>query len=555
MWVNWPENIVHSRAVQHWLGEIKLVAGVKVFPAGVNIPKTAATTEAVVKLVDACGLTEKVKWSPGSAISHASCTAVHEENEPRLFKHQQEAVTKILENGARSLLADEPGLGKTRVGITVAQAVREHYDNRRPAVMLAKKYLRATWIRELLICGVPEEEICVLESRNIDNDSFRKNASWYFVNPEIVRAWWPRILMEKPAMSLVDEAHHYKDARSNRSIGAQMLSTAPHVLFATGTPMPDKPQDLWSLMTMITGRGSWGSPRDFIQRYAGAMFNGHGYVPSYPTNTDELKERIKPWYLRRTVDGLRDQGFVLPDLSRTVIESTWDDARLGVQTQRKHTDALKKNYAQVAKGLLEGKFSNEVLRVINELRMQTSLAKVDTTVEYVQELITARESAVVFTWSVAAANKIGERLGRTAGQIVWVCNGESTQTTRDLMVKYFQERGGVLVATFATLAEGVTLTRARFGVIHDLDWSPPTIEQAEKRIHRISQNANCIVAWNIMRDSIDELFAKRLSWKLNANAEMLDNTNHALLSMVRGIKRGPTFEEDLENYMRRWRES
>jgi hypothetical protein len=551
-WITWPNNIVHTDAVEGLLAQAKEIPGVKVFPGGVNFCRTALGVDTLQKLFEATGTTNLIKPPPAFPVMPWD----------GLYEHQNAAVTHMLSNGGRGLLADPPGFGKTRVAITNAQHWRRRYDEQRPAIILAKKYLRQTWFKELRACGVdtdPEAgQVCVLESRDIDDKSFTAGAHWYFVNPEIVRTWWPRLLLERPAVALIDEAHHYKDIRTNRGKGAQMVATVPHVLFLTGTPMPDRPQDLWSLLTMINGSGAWGTAVDFIQRYAGAIYNGYGYVPQMATNGEELLERMRPWYLRRT---LEEAGFDLPAFSRNVIEASWEDARMGVQTKRTHERIMKDNMAMIAKALREGTLDERVLTVLSQLRVQTSMAKVPTTVELVQELRAAGESVVVFTWTVDAANAIAKGLETTRNEVDFlespavtqVCTGEVSQAKRDASVAYFQEHGGVIVATYATLSEGVTLTKARFVVLHDLDWTPSTIEQAEKRVHRISQNRACVSHWVILRDSADELFARVLEFKLLMNSELIGNHNAELMVTAAQVSRMRSFDEEFEESMRKWR--
>jgi len=308
---------------------------------------------------------------------------------------------------------------------------------------------------------------------------------------------------------------------------------------------------------MITGNGSWGSAIDFIQRYAGAVYNGHGYVPQIPTYVEELQARMEPYYLRRTIE---DVKFDLPALSRNIVEASWEDARLGVQTKKKHGVLLRRHLAQISVALREGRISHDVLSVLSNLRVQTSMAKVPATVEMVQELRAAGENIVVFTWTVDAANAIARALETTRNDAdllgpptaAQVCTGDVSQLKRDEMVASFQEHGGILVATYATLSEGVTLTKARFVVLHDLDWTPSTIEQAEKRIHRIGQNNACVSTWIVLRDSVDELLARVLEWKLTLNAEMIQNPNSGLLAMTSQVAAQQSFEDDFAQMMHQW---
>jgi SWI/SNF-related matrix-associated actin-dependent regulator of chromatin subfamily A-like protein 1 len=470
-----------------------------------------------------------------------------------LYLHQHEAVSWALKT-RRGLLADDMGLGKTASAIAFGESVRRFYDSKRPAVILAQKSLRGTWLRELQAVGVIDspDEVSVLESKDHDDDSLRPASSWILVNPEIVRDWWSKILMQRPCVTLIDEAHMYKSLQTGRSKGAMMVSTAPYLLLMTGTPIVNRPSDLWSLMTLINGRGSWGSPNAFRKRYAGAEFTGHGWKDgALPTNTEELRARVALWYLRRE---LGDINVKMPALSRSVIECSWEDARLGLTLQKKHKTLFQASSpAQILRALKEGKFTNDVLTVLSQLRSQTSQAKVEATVEHVEHRHAGgAEPVVVFVWSKASAATIADRCTRFARK-VWLCTGDVDQRVRDRSVVEFQRDGGILVATYGVFAQGVTLHRARFVVHHDLGWLPHEISQAEKRIHRIGQDRPCVADWIVLRDSIDEIFAKVIDTKLRAIGEILQIRDENIEAMVAKISKQPDVQKDIEESLAAWR--
>ncbi len=162
----------------------------------------------------------------------------------------------------------------------------------------------------------------------------------------------------------------------------------------------------------------------------------------------------------------------------------------------------------------------ETLLDITKLRTVTSEAKLRTTVDFCVDLVEQGESVVVFTWTRATAVRIHKKLEHEwwASQeddprICVFAHGGIVQEDRDTVINMFQERGGVLVATLGALKEGVTLHKARYVVMHDLDWVPSNILQAEARVYRIGQTRPTISTWVLATDSIDQLLAQCLIHK------------------------------------------
>jgi SNF2 family DNA or RNA helicase len=89
-------------------------------------------------------------------------------------------------------------------------------------------------------------------------------------------------------------------------------------------------------------------------------------------------------------------------------------------------------------------------------------------------------------------------------------------------VQTFQEGGGVIVATYGSLGMGVTLTRARAAVLHDMPWTFAAALQAEKRVHRIGSKQSVHTYWMLAEESVDTLVARVLLAKAARIAETLD---------------------------------
>jgi hypothetical protein len=222
-----------------------------------------------------------------------------------LYAHQTEAARFLVANQG-GLCADQMGLGKTRTAIVAAQSLAADFGSERPRVVIAPGYTRDVWRRELLATGAIKkpEQMSAAFTRDPTGEDFDWDAPWWFIHYDI--AWWWRgymALRRRPVVAILDEIHWIKNGRAQRSKGAAAIAGAASARIGlTGTPISNRPAELWWPLTVIDGSGTWGSPKDFRERYCGAVHDGYGLHDTGPTNVDELGIRLSDRYIRRTID-------------------------------------------------------------------------------------------------------------------------------------------------------------------------------------------------------------------------------------------------------------
>jgi SNF2 family DNA or RNA helicase len=123
--------------------------------------------------------------------------------------------------------------------------------------------------------------------------------------------------------------------------------------------------------------------------------------------------------------------------------------------------------------------------------------KIDTLVG----ILTDSKPTVVFTMFEQAAELVKERLNQ---------NGISCETltgktkNRDNIIRRFGQGFHVLVATYGTGGESLTLTQAKRAIFLDYAWHPAGLKHAAKRIHRIGQSKEVEVIAIKSVDTIEE---------------------------------------------------
>ena len=469
-----------------------------------------------------------------------------------LRSYQRAAVQTILAQGGCALLCDEMGLGKSRAALVAVDMLT---PPDRVRLIVGPSYTRAVWRRELTALGLlrDESDFCALEGLAANEDP---TGRWWFCHYEILEAWRARLLVpskgtrHSPYAMIADELHACMNPRAVRT--KALLAVAAQRLVRvglTGTPIANRPRELWPLLTFLDGPKSWGTWVNFRLRYCSAYQDDYGWRDGDPSHTEELRARLGARYIRRTkADVMLD----LPQMTRQGVVLNGDErSALSDQERRTILDVLVRRTGH-----------KETLRLIGALRKRSSSAKVKATVERVERLLDGTdERVVVFCHERARCDQLvraingDDNLGFPRARAI---HGAMALADRDGAVADFQAGlGRVLVATYGALREGVTLTRAANLILHDLDWVPATLLQAEARVHRLGQTLPVTVYWMILRDSIDDLFLQALAVKSDAVQEAvhIDDGARAMDALEAGgvqLNRADAFAEDMRAMSSWW---
>ncbi len=510
-WFRVQWDVARENAPLDWQ-RVLAIPGVRYYPKALEIPRTAWTMSEVLDFCAALEITP-----PKHVNKYVGIGLWQPDRKP--LAHQPAVTHRLLEQH-RVLLADQLGLGKTSSAIQAAETVRRHvFHGNRPVVILGPLRTRATWCKELLAMGAiaDKSEFCALHTRDLTQSGiWRDDAPYYFVHYDVIDAWWSRFTHLRPCVTILDEAQYVKNSGSRRCRNAAMVAhIAPFRLIVTGTPIANAPKDLYSILDLLNGPQTWGTQNQYRERYCGAERNNYGLVDMGPTRVEELRARLEPFYIRREVS---DTSVELPAFRRELVEVETSAER--EKTYRQHTNVLnaedvRKLVSAVCSGAPVGP-SDDTLRMLNSLRQVTSDIKIPATAELATSILEADGAVVVFTWQRATASLLQRMIDPTRNAITGVLPIEQ----RNGLIDRFQAEGGGLVATYGALADAVTLHRARAAIMHDLDYVPSTMLQAEKRIHRIGQQHGCTVYWMIAPHFFDRILVSVLRQKC-ADTEMV----------------------------------
>ena len=431
-----------------------------------------------------------------------------------------------------ALIADEMGLGKTIQAIGVINADESLKSILIVCPLLVKINWRnelATWLTRNLTVGMADTKTW-------------SNANIVIIHPDALGTRAEQLREREWDLIVVDEAHYFKNPKSQRS---QALFghgrtyppvTARRKICLTGTPIPNRPIEMFSLLSWLDN-GSWNNWAAYARRYCAGRNNGWGWDVSGASNLDELQNKLRASLMVRRLKA--DVLTELPPKRRQVIVLDAEDVPGGTQIVERERKALEEYEdsriaAEIAVELAETpeayeeavakleEASSSQINILTKLRHETALAKAPTVVEHVKELLDSGTPKLTL-WAhhkdVVALLEAGlEKYG------VVKITGDVKSADREIAVHDFQTNPKVRVflGSITAAGVGITLTEATVAVFAELDWVPGNITQAEDRIHRIGQLDSVLIQHIVLDGSIDAKLAKTIVRKQEIAEQALD---------------------------------
>ena len=213
---------------------------------------------------------------------------------PPPLPHQQHG-TQFLRDREAAALFDEQGLGKSRQLIDTIVQEREA-GTLDGALIVCPNTIKSTWCEEIQRYSDLTHAIFG-SGRAARRVAFRSlRAAFYVINYEAVAAELPslRALLRFKRMALVlDESHRIKSPTARVTQAIQSLRRdASRRYIMTGTPVANKPEDLWAQYFFLDDGASLGRTfDDFRERFCTTR---GGY-----TRVDELRNSMSTLSLRR----------------------------------------------------------------------------------------------------------------------------------------------------------------------------------------------------------------------------------------------------------------
>ncbi len=389
--------------------------------------------------------------------------------------HQVHGVARMLAEPS-FILGDDTGLGKTR------QAIITAIERGGRKLVICPATPKANWRDEILMVDPTATINIISGSAGADPD-----AEWNIINYDILKRNAESLRAGNEAPTIVyqtliaDEGHRCKNPKSQRGtelLGrkadvkkkvtyyAGLIDFAKHVLILTGTPIRNRPMDLFPLLTAIRHKLS----KNFFKyalRYCAAVNNGFGWDFSGKSNLDELGQKIADRFLQRTKEQ-ELPGF--PEKTRSYRSVDVDLSEYELLVDQLETDV---------------EFGLPVIAMMTKLKVATAIAAVPSTIDLVDDLLEADQKVLIFSGHTDPINQLKAHYGDMAV----VIDGNVPTDKRIPLAKQFcsDPKIRVFIGQHVAAGEAINLQAASQVVFNDLDYVPGTHQQCEDRAWRMGQ--------------------------------------------------------------------
>jgi SWI/SNF-related matrix-associated actin-dependent regulator of chromatin subfamily A-like protein 1 len=360
------------------------------------------------------------------------------------------------------------GLGKTLQYIRAADAV-----NAKHILVIVPASMKIGCARAFAALQTVKRNIFVAESTT---SNIPPHADVIIVNYETLTSTRPGNVYEKLKrrkpfdVVIVDEAHNIKNKDAQRTLRIlgknSPLKTANRIWLATGTPLLNYPVEIFAISSVLATEciRPYESYEAFTDYFCGGgrqNLNGRFVGAS---NIDELRERLKPFMLRRAKEEVLHE---LPGKVETTIEIpggpdvTLDDTPMST------------------------------------VRRETGLAKIDGAVGFIQETLQQVPKLVIFAHHRDVIFGLCDRL-EGASALLGGMGIKEKQNVIDNFIN--SETSRVIILQTHTGGQGVDGLQGvcNYVVFAETDWSPGVMDQAVDRLHRIGQKNTLFVYYLVL---------------------------------------------------------
>lgn len=428
------------------------------------------------------------------------------------FPFQQDAFNLVKDKEYFAIF-HEQGLGKTKIAIDLLYhwLKEEIVDS---VLIITKKSLISNWTSELKFHG--NMHPLILSSNKAENfERMTLPGYVYLCNYEAIRGnteSFNKFLKFRKVGVILDESTQIKTPSSKITQSLHSIAgEAKRRIIMTGTPLSNRPYDIWSQIYFLDfGERLGNNFDDFKERYdlSNELSKDYSGRIIFENNLKLLSKKLQDCTIRETK---KTAGIELPG-RRFIAETIEMDPKQKILYKKLQEELS----AQVIK---DGKLVIEDVEVI--LKRLIRLVQICSNPRLVDErydqetpkfLSTKKitdkailENCKVIVWTNFVEN------------VEWICNyfnnkgivgisGIVKPKDRDYLISEFRNNDdiNILVATPGVAREGLTLVEANYSIFFDRNFSLENYLQAQDRIYRISQTKDCYIYKLIHKDSIDE---------------------------------------------------
>ena len=438
----------------------------------------------------------------------------------KLMNFQKEGLDFLLKSSGNALLADEMGLGKTVQTLSYVSTEKQTF----PVLIVAPLVTLKNWEREI-------EKFLKRKSRNgriVESESpsvtlIRTGKSkelpksdMYVINYELLLKRSEDIEKIGIRTIVCDEVHNLRSKTTQKYKAVKKLaalSTVQYRIGLSGTPIYNRGSEIWPIIDILKP-GLLGSFKEFCEYFC--YVNDKGKAIVLENKRASLRNELQKHVMLR-----RKKSDVLKELKdkvryKEVIASDTD-------FYLEELDKIwKKLESEQKEAQTEFSKSASYHRAIQSERQIAGVAKLPHVINFVKNIMEIEESVVVFCHHKVIHKLLHESLQEFSP--VSIIGGQSDDTRQDQIDKFQKGESKLMIAGIRAGNVGINLTRAKYVIFAELDWSPAIHRQAEDRLHRIGQKNTVFAYYLIGNGTLDDHVASILVDKSYEIDAIMDET-------------------------------
>lgn len=433
-----------------------------------------------------------------------------------------------------TLVGDQPGLGKTPVAVCFANEIRA-----KRVLVLCPANIRLQWarkIREWSTLQWPYVVYPILTGAR----GVHPTAEWTIVSYDLARtpAVGAALARGNYDLLIIDEAHYLKEGDSKRAravfgdhtgnyrqalknaeghfsgdyetLFAALASRSERILALTGTPLPNRPREAYTLARGLCFDSiDWMSEDSFRERFnpsariEGTRSDGSSYMFTREEagRHGELQNRLRGNFMVRHLkhgpQGVMKQlklpvyDIVLVDETRAVKAALEAESML-------HLDPDDEDFFAHA--------GDSVMGDIATVRKQMGVAKAPLVADYAEMLLDGGEDKLcVFAWHIEVLNILERALGKYG--LIRIDGSVSPKRRQELVDEYVKNPAIRVcignIQSVGTGTDGLQLV-CNHAVIGEPSWVDGENQQLVDRLDRGGQQRTVLADFLVAPGSIDE---------------------------------------------------
>jgi SNF2 family DNA or RNA helicase len=314
-----------------------------------------------------------------------------------------------------------------------------------------------------------------------------------------------------------DEVHNLRSKTTQKYKAIKKLAAHPTISYRiglSGTPIYNRGSEIWPIVDILKP-GLLGSFKEFCEYFC--YVNEKGKAIVLENKRASLRNELQKHVMLR-----RKKSDVLKELKDKVRYKEVIDADTDY-----YLEELDKIWSKLENEQKDAetafKKSASYQRAIQSERQVAGVAKLPHVINFVKNIMEIEESVVVFCHHKVIHKLLHERLGEFSP--VSIIGGQTDKFRQDQIDKFQRGESKLMIAGLRAGNVGINLTRAKYVIFAELDWSPAIHRQAEDRLHRIGQKNTVFAYYLIGNGTLDDHVANILVDKSYEIDSIMDETS------------------------------